>query len=150
MSTENLEKQRELYGDSLAAISGRITGALGLTQARLADVLGISAPMLSQLLSARRVKVGNPLALERLRELARLAEEAPRLRADEREARLTAIRESTGTLTDARARGHADADGRGAAVLALRALADREELERLAAETAAPRLAELLREAANG
>jgi hypothetical protein len=42
-----------------------------VSQRRLAQVLGISAPMLSQLISARRVKMGNTLAYERMVTLER-------------------------------------------------------------------------------
>lgn len=67
------EEQRRLYGEPLSEIVGRITSRLDLTQARVADVLGLSAPMLSQLVSGRRVKIGNPLVVERLRDLHELA-----------------------------------------------------------------------------
>ena len=56
----NVEQQRALYGEPLADTAARVMGALGLTQARLAQVLQISAPMMSQLISAQRVKIGNP------------------------------------------------------------------------------------------
>jgi predicted transcriptional regulator len=62
----NREAQRALYGDTLEARIGRVTQRYGVSQRRLAQVLGISAPMLSQLISARRVKMGNTLAYERL------------------------------------------------------------------------------------
>lgn len=67
------EEQRRLYGEPLSEIVARIMAALGLTQGRVADVLGLSAPMLSQLVSGRRVKIGNPQVVERLRELHDLA-----------------------------------------------------------------------------
>jgi predicted transcriptional regulator len=38
----------------------------GVSQARLADVIGISAAMLSQLVSAQRIKLGDPVANTRL------------------------------------------------------------------------------------
>jgi len=40
--------------------------AFNISQARLADVLGISAPMLSQVMSGRRAKIGNPSVLARM------------------------------------------------------------------------------------
>lgn len=68
--------QRELYGQTLHEIGGRLAERFGATQNRLAALIGISAPMLSQLMSARRVKIGNPVAAARLRELLNLADEA--------------------------------------------------------------------------
>jgi transcriptional regulator with XRE-family HTH domain len=40
--------------------------AFNISQAYLADILGISAPMLSQVMSGRRAKIGNPSVLARL------------------------------------------------------------------------------------
>ena len=60
MTEANLAQQRMLYGEPLADTTARVMTALGLTQAKLAQVLQISAPMLSQLISAHRVKIGNP------------------------------------------------------------------------------------------
>lgn len=62
----NRERQRELYGAPLGERVRRLTGLLRITQARLAGVLGISPAMLSQLASARRVKIGDPAVLARL------------------------------------------------------------------------------------
>jgi transcriptional regulator with XRE-family HTH domain len=44
----------------------RLVRAFNISQANLADVLGISAPMLSQVMSGRRAKIGNPSVLARL------------------------------------------------------------------------------------
>jgi transcriptional regulator with XRE-family HTH domain len=63
---ENRERQRELYGAPLGDRVRRLTGALGISQARLARTLGISPAMLSQLVSARRVKIGDPAVLARI------------------------------------------------------------------------------------
>ena len=60
------ERQRELYGSPLGDRVRRLTTALGITQARLARTLGLSPAMLSQLASARRVKIGDPAVLARL------------------------------------------------------------------------------------
>ncbi|PZF79257.1 DNA-binding protein [Jiangella anatolica] len=59
--------QREIYGEPLGVVVDRCRATLGLTQGRVAALLGISAPMLSQLVSGQRVKIGNPSAVERLR-----------------------------------------------------------------------------------
>lgn len=136
----NRQTQRELYGEPIADIVGRITSALGLTQGRLAEVLGLSAPMLSQLVSARRVKIGNPAVLGRLQSLTDLAAVAPTLTADEKERRLSAIHDAQPTMSTMRDAG---------AVEALRAAAPAEELRRLAQATTAPGLASLLRLAAD-
>ncbi|MBB1514330.1 hypothetical protein H5399_17245 [Tessaracoccus sp. MC1627] len=135
----NRQTQRELYGEPIADIVGRITSALGLTQGRLAEVLGLSAPMLSQLISARRVKIGNPAVLGRLQSLADLAVVGPSLSADDKERRLAAIHDAQPTMSTMRAAGAVDA---------LRASATPEELNRLADSTTAPHLAALLRLAA--
>lgn len=136
---DNLARQRALYGEPLAVIAGRIT-ALGVTQARLAEVLGLSAPMLSQLLSGHRVKIGNPLVLARLRALSELAGEAPGLDAAELASRLEQIRESAVTISDS--------GPRDLVVETLRGAASAAELARMAELTTAASLASLLRAAA--
>lgn len=70
----NREEQRQVYGEPLAETFHRLTQAFGLSQARLADVLGISAPMLSQLITAQRIKIGNPAVVHRTRALEGVAE----------------------------------------------------------------------------
>ena len=135
---DNLAQQRVLYGEPLADIASRITATLGLTQARLASVVGLSAPMLSQLLSGRRAKIGNPVVLGRLHALTELA--ASGLASEDIEGRLAQIqRQSTGWTT---ATVSADVEA------ALRTAAPADELDRLASLTTAPRLAALLRTAA--
>jgi hypothetical protein len=62
----NRERQRALYGVPLAERVHHLTRALGISQARLAATLGISPAMLSQLISARRVKIGDPAVLSRM------------------------------------------------------------------------------------
>ena len=62
----NRDRQRELYGAPLSDRVHRLTGSLGVTQARLAATLGVSPAMLSQLVSGRRVKIGDPAVLSRL------------------------------------------------------------------------------------
>lgn len=66
MSTENITQQIKLYGQPLSERFGAVVSAYGITQRRLAQVLGLSAPMLSQLNSGRRIKIGNPAVYERL------------------------------------------------------------------------------------
>jgi transcriptional regulator with XRE-family HTH domain len=72
---ENQRQQRELYGQTLHDRLRAVMDTYGISQRRLAEVLGISAPMLSQLMSARRVKMGNPRSHERLVALEQRAAE---------------------------------------------------------------------------
>jgi transcriptional regulator with XRE-family HTH domain len=75
----NRGRQRELYGAPLGDRLRRLTAGLGITQGRLAQALGVSPAMLSQLASARRVKIGDPAVLARLQLLdRRCAAGAPR------------------------------------------------------------------------
>jgi len=74
----NRAAQRELYGEPLGDVLGRCQVVLGLTQARLATVLGISAPMLSQVMSAHRIKIGNPSAVRRLQVMVEAVAEVER------------------------------------------------------------------------
>jgi transcriptional regulator with XRE-family HTH domain len=62
----NRELQRRLYGEPLGDRLRRLLGALDVSQAVLAVALGVSSPMLSQLMSGRRVKIGSPAVLGRL------------------------------------------------------------------------------------
>ncbi|GAB3624930.1 DNA-binding protein [Mariniluteicoccus endophyticus] len=64
--TATRKRQAEVYGDSLNILLGRCSNALQLTQARMAELLGVSAPMLSQLINGKRIKIGNPAAAQRL------------------------------------------------------------------------------------
>jgi transcriptional regulator with XRE-family HTH domain len=58
--------QTEWYGEPLGDRVRRLLGRLGLSQSALAGILGLSAPMLSQLMSAQRAKISNPTVLHRL------------------------------------------------------------------------------------
>ncbi|MDT0351021.1 XRE family transcriptional regulator [Pseudonocardia charpentierae] len=73
----NRGRQRELYGAPLGDRLRRLTGELGITQCRLAQTLGLSPAMLSQLASARRVKIGDPAVLARLQLLDRRCAAGP-------------------------------------------------------------------------
>lgn len=59
----------------LSDVFKRCGQALGLNQSELARLLGISAPMLSQLINARRIKIANPVAAARLTRMVSLADE---------------------------------------------------------------------------
>lgn len=138
---DTISQQREIYGEPLGDIAHRIMARLGLTQGRLAEALGLSAPMLSQLMSGQRVKIGNPAVLHRLQELADLADGGEELAADALAARIAGIRDEHVTISGRRTDAAATA-------ATLRTAAPAEELTRLAGLTSAPALADLLRKAA--
>jgi transcriptional regulator with XRE-family HTH domain len=69
----NRAEQERLYGAPLGDLLAEVAQTLDVTQARLARLLGLSAPMLSQLASGHRVKIGNPGAVARLHRLITLS-----------------------------------------------------------------------------
>src|SRR4051812_2493522 len=74
MTAEEVRAQQAaLYGEPLNVRFGRVLEAFGIPQSRLAAVIGLSAPMLSQLASAQRVKISNPAVYARLLRLEELA-----------------------------------------------------------------------------
>ncbi|GAA1657458.1 hypothetical protein GCM10010977_10550 [Citricoccus zhacaiensis] len=73
---QRLAQQQAIYGISLSERFGVIMAAYGLSQRSLARVLGLSAPMLSQLINAQRIKIGNPAVYERLVMLEERQDEA--------------------------------------------------------------------------
>ncbi len=93
------EQQRGWYGEPLGELCRGLIADLGLNQARLAAVLGLSAPMLSQLMSGQRSKIGNPAVVQRLQSLCELADEtaAGAVSARDAAARMEEIRESAGS-----------------------------------------------------
>ena len=97
---QNREAQRAAYGEPLGETFTRIQQALGLNQAKLAEVLGLSAPMLSQLNSARRVKIGNPAVVARVQQLNELVDQraAGQLEDDDVPKLLEQVRNSQATL----------------------------------------------------
>lgn len=71
----NRDEQARLYGAPLGDLLGEVGEVLGLTQSRIAALLGLSAPMVSQLATGHRVKIGNPAAVARLQRLLSACEE---------------------------------------------------------------------------
>lgn len=69
-----VEQQIALYGEPLGARFSRLTSAYRISQAGLAQVIGLSPPMLSQLSTAQRVKISNPAVYGRLLRLEELAQ----------------------------------------------------------------------------
>jgi len=153
---EARELQRGWYGEPLGDLFRRVIADLGLNQARLAGVLGLSAPMLSQLMSGQRAKIGNPAVVQRVQALQELAFEVAEGKTGGREAaaRMDQIRDSAGTSvlgTTHSSSGAAEAAPprqvvRGIQTV-LRAMASASEIERAAYDLAPgyPHLAEFLR-----
>lgn len=69
-------KQAELYGAPLNEILHHCSTVLSVNQGQMAKLLGISAPMLSQLINGHRIKLANPAAGARLAALVQAAEAA--------------------------------------------------------------------------
>ena len=141
---ENIQQQRELYGEPLGDLVRRATAPLGLTQATTAKVLGLSPAMLSHLMTGQRVKIANPIALGRLHALIDLGATAGDLTTSRIDERLDEIRElsaelTTGTRTAA-------VEGGAAVRGVLRAVASGRELQRAVEvlRDVAPGLAEVL------
>ncbi len=150
MSTADArEQQRALYGLPLGELCAQVMVGLGLTQGRLAEALGLSAPMLSQLMTGQRVKIGNPAVVHRLQLLLELVQDAADLSLQEVAERISAVREEQATLT-----GQGRPSERDAALRVLAGTAGAEHLEHAAAAVeqvggrGAADLAVLLRDAA--
>lgn len=148
----NLALQRQWYGEALGDRVRRLVVAYRTSQAQLAEVLGISAPMLSQVMSGRRAKIGNPSVLARLVMLERKVL-APGVAGGESEAierALDDVRDSRPSLGRDSMPVKYSTDGEEHAWPVLRQAAPPGELEAAAEliEGAHPALAELLRRAA--
>ncbi|WP_020665917.1 helix-turn-helix domain-containing protein [Amycolatopsis nigrescens] len=150
----NIALQKQWYGEPLGDRVRRLVVAFDVSQAFLAEVLGISAPMLSQVMSGRRAKIGNPVVLAKMIMLERKCL-TPAVAAGHKEALLAALED----VRDARptvgrdnfpvADGHTDQADQ--AVLAtLREIAEEEDLGAAAKrlEDDFPVVADLLRRAA--
>jgi transcriptional regulator with XRE-family HTH domain len=142
-----LAAQTEMYGEPLGRRFGRLLSVYGLSQARLAAVLGLSAPMLSQLMSGQRAKISNPAVLGRL---VRLEELAGSVAGDAaaREAALAEVQGSRPTLQTGQLASVTAGPDRGECVRALTRLVPAEVLRRASGEVSDPALAGLLHEAA--
>lgn len=92
------ELQRSWYGEPLGALFRRLIDDLGLNQARLASILGLSAPMLSQLMSGQRAKIGNPAVVQRVQALQELSSQVAdgRVSAAEAAERMEEIKKTAG------------------------------------------------------
>ncbi|KAB2341245.1 helix-turn-helix domain-containing protein [Actinomadura rudentiformis] len=167
----NRALQTEWYGEPLGDRFRRLLDRLGLSQSGLAGVLGLSAPMLSQLMSGQRAKISNPAVINRLLAVEELAADPglDQWPPEEVAERLQRIRAETATTTShVRLAGSAGSENGGAGpeapartreaspVRALQALlrsaASAGEIEEAAGliEVSHPELAEILRVYGNG
>lgn len=156
----NRARQTEWYGEPLSDRFRRLLDRLGLPQSALAEALGLSAPMLSQLMSGHRAKISNPAVLSRLLSIETLVAEPdfPALPADEVRARLAQVRDSTTTPTAPRfsttltPRAGTGADPVAGMQALLRGVASAAEIEDAAAliQSRYPDLATVLRVFGNG
>lgn len=144
----NREQQALWYGEAVGDTVRRVLAALDLTQGQLAAVMGLSAPMLSQLASGQRVKIANPAVLGRLQALTALADDSEtaglsRTEIARRVEEVRALDASTVLTSGSLATGR----GAEAAQAVLRAAASPAELGRAAdlLDTECPAVAEVLR-----
>ncbi len=122
--------QEELYGEPLSDIVARIAAALETSQAKLAEVLGLSPAMLSQLGGGQRVKIGNPAVVERMRALDELAHQRREglVSASETAARVDQIRTLSGAMSRITTAGDSGVPVVRALQAVLRAVASADEL----------------------
>jgi hypothetical protein len=92
-SQDYAEQQRALYGAPLGERFGVVLREYGISQRTLAATLGLSAPMLSQLANAQRIKIGNPAVY------ARLVMLEERIQEEDKAAVLAEVRDSDPVLT---------------------------------------------------
>jgi transcriptional regulator with XRE-family HTH domain len=142
----NRAVQSELYGAPLGDVVEELTAAFGVSRGALAGALGLSAPMLSQLASGHRVKIGNPSAVHRLQRLVGVLPEIRAGHLDAGEAMRSIEAEDPGQVLTrtsqlVRRRGAADVQQ------VLRSAASADELAEAASllEERFPELAEVLR-----
>jgi len=65
-------QQLQMYGENWADRFGRLLRGYEISQSRLATVIGLSAPMISQLITGARVKISNPAVYGRIVRLEEL------------------------------------------------------------------------------
>jgi hypothetical protein len=141
-----IAQQVAMYGQPLAGRFAHLTATYRIPQARLAQVIGLSAPMLSQLASGQRVKISNPSVYGRLLRLEELAETAAVRSGDP--AQLHAALDDVAASHPQLTTGHVTA-GRDAAVDHLAQIADAAELLGAARVVRSEALAAVLRDSAD-
>jgi transcriptional regulator with XRE-family HTH domain len=159
-TARNRALQTEYYGEPLGDRFRRLLDSFGFSQLQLADLLGLSPSMLSQLMSAHRAKISNPVVLSRLLAAEMLARRAdwPALPPAERATLLGQVRLDRATITGTGSTEPQPTTDRAEPDLArsvqalLRAVASATEIEAAAALLAPdlPSLAEALRVLGNG
>ncbi|NGO81089.1 helix-turn-helix transcriptional regulator [Streptomyces sp. YC504] len=109
---KNRAVQRQVYGQTLDVLLRQLMMDLGINQVRLADVLGVSEQMLSQLINGYRAKSRDPGAGYRLQLLCELAEQVAtgRVPAADTDIYVADIKRDPGTVL-VPAQGRADAAG---------------------------------------
>jgi predicted DNA-binding protein (UPF0251 family) len=138
-------RQVDLYGLSWSERLHRLMTAYGLTQGRLAAVIGLSAPMVSQLISGQRVKISNPAVYGRVVRLEELAG-SPAVRAGD-PAEIARVLADVAAVTPTLTTGGMPA-GRAQAIGHLAVIATPSVLRAAAAAVPGTELAALLDEAA--
>jgi transcriptional regulator with XRE-family HTH domain len=147
----NVALQREWYGEPLGDRVRRLVVAFDVSQAFLAEVLGISAPMLSQVMSGRRAKIGNPVVLARMIMLERkiLVPEVAAGNRDAMQSALEDVRDSRPTVGRDNIPLGSDENADKTVLAALRELVEEEDLAEAAKrlDDEFPVIADLLRRA---
>lgn len=144
-----LSAQTEMYGEPLGQRLGRLLAAYRVSQARLAAVLGLSPPMLSQLMSGQRAKISNPAVLGRLVRLEELAPAAVAGDDATRESALADVQASRPALSTSQLGTAGTRPDPAATAGALAALLPAAVLRRASGEVSDGELAGLLRAAAD-
>ncbi len=67
--SERRRQQQALYGESVDVLARKAQAVMGLAVHDLADIIGLSVPMLTTLLTGERVRIGNPVAIARITRL---------------------------------------------------------------------------------
>ncbi|HEY9563545.1 MAG TPA: threonine dehydratase [Nocardioides sp.] len=68
-------QQAELYGDPVDVLAQKAQQLMGLGLAELADVIGLSTPMLVKLVHCERIRIGNDVAMSRMARLQEFADQ---------------------------------------------------------------------------
>jgi hypothetical protein len=143
------DHQRALYGTSLRSLVHGLVEDYGVSQARLAEVIGISPAMLSQLVSADRIKIGDPLANTKL---MILAQRRPQVRRFTEPSEVDAVLADVARVQQAWPQQHGDQHGQpvASATDLVRGAATPHELAAAAARLQLdfPKLAHVLRQVA--
>ncbi|MFT3943173.1 MAG: helix-turn-helix transcriptional regulator [Ancrocorticia sp.] len=132
MTQASANAQVDLYGATWASRFQTLRAAYGLSQGSLAATVGLSAPMVSQLVSGQRVKISNPSVLARIVRLEECLSD-PGIAAGDKNA-IAAVLDSVASSTPVlRTTSTPTESERDAAVRWLAANAESSDLEELAA-----------------